>query len=206
MKLLETNKSQYFETFEKLPFDITLLTGLTLATENDTDAILGRPVYISALQEDGLAERTKTIHVSMAPIINVIYIIRLVVYNLVICKSDTFKQVNDQLLEVDGKNVTSMSLDEIISLLQANSGDVIRLKLARLISIPERDFSCTLRRSSKSGSERLSTDDDSYQTSCGGRAIYLSRPPIPSASPCRSTPSSISSSIKSCGIPVTNYE
>ena len=136
----------------------------------------------------------------------VIICILLVNNNLVICKSDTFKQVNDQLLEVDGKDVTGMSLDEIISLLQANSADVIRLKLARLVSIPERDFSGTLRRGSKSGSEHVTTDGDLYQTSSGSRAIYQSRPPIPSATPGRSTPSSISSSIKSCGIPATIYE
>ena len=39
------------------------ITGLTLATEDDADVVPGRPIYISALQEDGLAERTKTIQV-----------------------------------------------------------------------------------------------------------------------------------------------
>ena len=34
-----------------------------MATEDDADVVPGRPVYISALQEDGLAERTKTIQV-----------------------------------------------------------------------------------------------------------------------------------------------
>ena len=37
--------------------------GLTLATEDDADVVPGRPIYISALQENGLAERTKTIQV-----------------------------------------------------------------------------------------------------------------------------------------------
>ena len=36
--------------------------GLTLATEDDNEP--GKPIFISALQEDGLAERTKTIQVS----------------------------------------------------------------------------------------------------------------------------------------------
>lgn len=130
----------------------------------------------------------------------------LVRYNLDSYTFDTFKQVNDQLLEVDGKNITSMSLEDIISLLQANSGDVIRLKLARLISIPERDFSGTLRRSSQTANEHLSFDGDPYQASSGGRAIYRSRPPIPSPSPCRSTSTSLSNNIKPCVMPVTNYE
>ena len=38
--------------------------GLTLATEDDADVVPGRPIYISALQENGLAERTKTIQVA----------------------------------------------------------------------------------------------------------------------------------------------
>ena len=40
-----------------------IIAGLTLATEDDADVVPGRPIYISALQENGLAERTKTIQV-----------------------------------------------------------------------------------------------------------------------------------------------
>ena len=40
-----------------------IIVGLTLATEDDADVVPGRPIYISALQENGLAERTKTIQV-----------------------------------------------------------------------------------------------------------------------------------------------
>ena len=40
-----------------------IFVGLTLATEDDADVVPGRPIYISALQENGLAERTKTIQV-----------------------------------------------------------------------------------------------------------------------------------------------
>ena len=36
--------------------------GLTLATEDEEEP--GKPIFISALQEDGLAERTKTIQVN----------------------------------------------------------------------------------------------------------------------------------------------
>ena len=57
-------------------------------------------------------------------------------------------QLNDQLLEVNGVSVTSKSLNEVIPLLQESNGNtaenVIKLKLARLISIPERDFSAGL--------------------------------------------------------------
>ena len=56
--------------------------------------------------------------------------------------------MNDQLLEVNGVSVTSKSLNEVIPLLQESNGNmaenVIKLKLARLISIPERDFSAGL--------------------------------------------------------------
>ena len=40
-----------------------IIVGLTLATEDDADVVPGRPIYISALQENGLADRTKTIQV-----------------------------------------------------------------------------------------------------------------------------------------------
>ena len=41
----------------------SIYSGLTLATEDDADVVPGRPIYISDLQENGLAERTKTIQV-----------------------------------------------------------------------------------------------------------------------------------------------
>ena len=137
--------------------------GLTLATEDDADIVPGRPIYISALQENGLAERTKTI------------------------------QVNDQLLEVDGKVISEMCLKDVLPLLQEPCNDVIKLKLARLISIPERDFSGTLRRSNRmnSDSERDSQEYSS-DTPFDRRPLHRSKPPLPSPSPCRSTSSSIS--------------
>jgi len=130
--------------------------GLTLATEDDQEP--GRPIFISALQEDGLAERTNTI------------------------------QVNDQLLEVNGVPVTSLSLNEAIPLLQENNnGEVIRLKLARLISIPERDsFSGTLKRSQ-------------FSTTCR-------KPPLPSPSPCSRSSAASFTSAKSSPIPIESMQ
>ncbi len=68
--------------------------GLTLATE--TDAGRPGPIFISALMQDGLAERTRTV------------------------------QVNDQLVEVDGREVKNLCLNRVIPMLQESSGDVIK--------------------------------------------------------------------------------
>ena len=56
-----------------------------------------------------------------------------------------------QLVEVNGAEVRDKSLNDVIPLLQGSGGDgeVIRLKLARLMSIPERDFNATLSRSNR---------------------------------------------------------
>ena len=51
------------KTNKAVIFNVSLCIGLTLATEDDADVVPGRPIYISALQENGLAERTKTIQV-----------------------------------------------------------------------------------------------------------------------------------------------
>ena len=47
------------------------IIGLTLATEDDADVVPGRPIYISALQENGLADRTKTIQVLKRTVFNI---------------------------------------------------------------------------------------------------------------------------------------
>jgi hypothetical protein len=117
--------------------------GLTLATEGDASSSLG-PIFISALMEDGLAERTKTI------------------------------QVGDQLAEVNGVEVRGKSLNEVIPMLQVSS-DVIRLKLARLMSIPERDFNATtLGRNSGGGGGRGVE---------GSSEVWKRKPPLPVPSP-----------------------
>ena len=86
-----------------------------------------------------------------------------------------------------------MCLKDVLPLLQEPCNDVIKLKLARLISIPERDFSGTLRRSNRmnSDSERDSQEYSS-DTPFDRRQVQRSKPPLPSPSPCRSTSSSIS--------------
>ena len=114
--------------------------------------------------------------------------------------------MNDQLLEVDGKGVADMCLKEVLPLLQKPSNDVIRLKLARLISIPERDFSGTLRRSNKLISEGISFDDSRGLAGFDPKFIPHSKPPLPSPSPCRSVASSISIGNKSFPSSYTNYE
>ena len=53
-----------------------------------------------------------------------------------------------QLVEVNGSEVRDKSLNDVIPMLQG-SDEVIRLKLARLVSIPERDFNATMSRSSR---------------------------------------------------------
>ena len=53
-----------------------------------------------------------------------------------------------QLVEVNGSEVRDKSLNDVIPMLQG-SDEVIRLKLARLMSIPERDFNTTLNRSNR---------------------------------------------------------
>jgi hypothetical protein len=48
-------------------------------------------------------------------------------------------QEGDELLEVDGKSVKGLQLVDAVPLLQ-NAGNVVRLKLMRVVTIPERDF------------------------------------------------------------------
>ena len=79
-------------------------------------------------------------------------------------------QVNDQMVEVNGHPIQGKSLNDVILLLQ-NSHDQeqgVKLKLARLISIPERPelYSLVNRRNS-------------------GESIYAKKPPLPSPSPNR---------------------
>ena len=54
---------------------------------------------------------------------------------------------------MNGAEVRDKSLNDVIPLLQGSGGggdgEVIRLKLARLMSIPERDFNATISRSSR---------------------------------------------------------
>ena len=49
---------------------------------------------------------------------------------------------------MNGSEVRDRSLNDVIPMLQG-SDEVIRLKLARLMSIPERDFNATMSRSSR---------------------------------------------------------
>ena len=94
--------------------------GLTLASEVEAD--VAGPLYISAVSPGGLADRTKAI------------------------------QVNDQLVEVNGQSIQNKSLNDVVPLLQSNPDpeNGIKLKLARLISIPERPelYALTTRRNS----------------------------------------------------------
>ncbi len=113
--------------------------GLTLATEGDAStASPTSPIFISALLEDGLAERTNTI------------------------------LVGDQLAEVNGVEVRGKSLNEVIPMLQ-QSGEVIKLKLARLMSIPERDFNAT---TLGRNSNRNNNNNDSND-------MWKKKPPLP---------------------------
>ncbi|XP_023346624.1 glutamate receptor-interacting protein 2 isoform X2 [Eurytemora carolleeae] len=48
-------------------------------------------------------------------------------------------QIRDELIEVNGVNVKGLKLSEAVPLLQ-NSGNVVKLKLTRMVSIPEREF------------------------------------------------------------------
>ena len=48
-------------------------------------------------------------------------------------------QLRDELVEVNGVNVKGKSLSEAIPLLQ-NAGSLVKLKLTRVVTIPERDF------------------------------------------------------------------
>ena len=113
--------------------------GLTLASETSADA--PGPLHISAVSPGGLADRTKAI------------------------------QVNDQLVEVNGHPVQGKCLNDVVPLLQtSNAQDQgVKLKLARLISIPERPelYSLAQRRNS------------------GENCIYARKPPLPSPSPNR---------------------
>ena len=107
---------------------------------------------------------------------------------------------------MDGKGVSDMCLKEVLPLLQEPSSDVIKLKLARLISIPERDFSGTLRRNNKYLSEGLSFDDSRGSGGFDPKFIPHAKPPLPSPSPCRSISSSISTGNKTFPSSYTNYE
>ena len=78
-------------------------------------------------------------------------------------------QVNDQMVEVNGHPIQGKSLNDVIMLLQTEDQEQgVKLKLARLISIPERPelYSLVNRRNS-------------------GESIYAKKPPLPSPSPNR---------------------
>ena len=49
-------------------------------------------------------------------------------------------QVGDELVEVDGRSVKGLQLAEAVPLLLHHAGNVVRLKLMRVVTIPERDF------------------------------------------------------------------
>ena len=77
----------------------SIFVGLTLATEEDANS--SAPIYISALLEDGLAERTKTV------------------------------QINDQLVEINGVEVkvsftAILPFDIVISLFLLIQGQVLK--------------------------------------------------------------------------------
>lgn len=112
---------------------------LGMTLASDTHDTPSGPLYISAVTPGGLADRTKAI------------------------------QVNDQLVEINGQAIQGKSLNEVICLLQKPDQDQgVKLKLARLISIPERPelYSLANRRNS-------------------GESIYAKKPPLPSPSPNR---------------------
>ena len=83
-------------------------------------------------------------------------------------------QVNDQLVEVNSIGVQGKSLNEVIPMLQDQ--DLVKLKLARLISIPERPDLYSRRLSGEA--RRLS-----------GESVYARKPPLPSPSPNKYTSS-----------------
>ncbi len=124
--------------------------GLTLAT-TAPDASHPGPIFVSALAPGGLAERTGTL------------------------------RVGDQLVEVDGKEVRDLSLAQVIPLLQQQpspkSGGVCvtKLKLSRLISIPERDFAATLGRRRRRPDQ--GDGEDIYSHYC------CRKPPLPRSLP-----------------------
>ena len=100
-----------------------------------------------------------------------------------------------------------MCLKDVLPLLQEPCNDVIRLKLARLMSIPERDFSGTLRRNAtKPSSIEFGITDIPGSATYDSRLLHISKPPLPSPSPCRSTSSSISTGNKSFPSSFTSYE
>ena len=99
-----------------------------------------------------------------------------------------------------------MCLKDVLPLLQEPCSDVIKLKLARLISIPERDFSGTLRRNNKSTRDGYGVDDSPGSTVFDSRLVPRSKPPLPSPNPCRSISSYISIGNKSFPSSFTSYE
>ncbi len=129
--------------------------GITLASDNtgNRDPVGGGPgpLYISALTPGGLAERTKAI------------------------------QINDQLVEVNGHPVQGKTLGEVIPLLHnENDQGVVKVKLARLISIPERPELYSSRRSS--GESNMS-NYGLFAPGANNTSIYSARkPPLPSPS------------------------
>jgi C-terminal processing protease CtpA/Prc len=111
--------------------------GLTLASEGNAET--PGPLYISAVNSGGLADRTKAI------------------------------QVNDQLMEVNGHPVQGKCLNEVIPLLHTDQDAGVKLKLARLISIPERPELYSLTSARRNS----------------GESVYARKPPLPSPSPNR---------------------
>ena len=99
-----------------------------------------------------------------------------------------------------------MCLKDVLPLLQEPRNDVIKLKLARLISIPERDFSGTLRRNNKFLNDGLGIDDNHGSAAYDSRLFHRSKPPLPSPSPCRSLASTSSIGNKSFPSSFTGYE
>lgn len=121
---------------------------LGMTLASDTSAEAPGPLYISAVTSGGLADRTKAI------------------------------QINDQLVEVNGHSIQGKSLNEVIPLLQTSEQDQgVKLKLARLISIPERPELYSSRRNS-------------------GESIYAKKPPLPSPSPNRYSSSNLNGTPK----------
>ena len=102
--------------------------------------------------------------------------------------------------------MSDMCLKEVLPLLLEPINDVIKLKLARLISIPERDFSGTLRRGNKHLTDGMSFEDSRGSGGFDSKFIPHSKPPLPSPSPCRSVSSSISIGSKTFPSSFTNYK
>jgi hypothetical protein len=82
-------------------------------------------------------------------------------------------QVGDELVEVDGRSVKGLQLSQAVPLLQ-NAGNVVRLKLTRVVTIPERDFT-----SGQAKSFRLPAPRPSQAPSGGGsgQPIYAALTP-----------------------------